>query len=264
MITVLTTKELEALSKTITKPDELFYKGVLYGDFGERKTTTALRCMRKRAILIHADRGWNAILNHPDEFRINDNVIPMQYEGLSQIRAIVEAVLNNQEPFNDVDLIVCDTISQMQENYIDFLVENFEIFGREKAVPKRDSKEKEILQITGLPDYHLVRNKMRPVIDLLTSIPVDVIFLAHVRVPTPMEVQNGKMMKRPNVTEAVFNVLARNATFIGAMGHSTKDGYYIDFTPKATQCAKSQIEALTDKRIKSSELPEYLTSWKRG
>lgn len=261
---MLSDKELNALIDSITDPEDRFYKGCLYADFGKRKTTTALRCFRKRAILLHADRGWNAILNHPDEFRLRDNVIPIEYEALSQVKAIVEAVVSNQEPFNDVDLIVFDTVSQAQENFIDFLVDNFDIFGRESAQPKAGVKEK-AMQITGLPDYHLVRNKMRPVIDLLTKAPVDVIFTAHVKVPNAMEIQKGKLEKRPNVTEAVFNVLARNCTFIGYMDNSQKDGYTIDFEPKKTLVAKSQIAALTSaKKIKTDELPEYLWAWKDG
>jgi hypothetical protein len=261
---MLNDKELKALCDAITDPSERFYKGVLYADFGKRKTTGSLRCSRKRAILLHSDRGWNAVLNHPDEFRLMDNVIPVEYQGLTQVKALVEAVINNQEPFNDVDLFVCDTISQMQENFIDFLVENFNIFGRESAKPKKMGKGLEEMQITGLPDYHLVRNKMRPVIELLVKAPIDVLFLAHVRIPNAMEIQKGLLAKRPNVTEAVFNVLARDATFIGYMEHTTKDGYSIDFEPKKTLVAKSQIATLTDKKIKTDQLPQFLWNWKDG
>lgn len=263
---MLTDKELRELIGTISDQDDRFYNGVLYGDFGERKTTTALRCSRRRAILLHADRGWNAIFNHPDEFT-TENVIPMAYKGLSQVRAIVDAVLNNQEPFNDVDLIVCDTVSQMQENYIDFLNDNFTIFGREKATPTPEAKRKdrslEEVAITGLPDYHLTRNKMRPVINLLSNAPIDVIFLAHVREPNPMEIAKGKLEKRPNLTDAVWKIIARDATFVGYM--TSKQGVYnIDFTPKNTQAAKSQINSLTDKKIKVQELPQKLWDWKEG
>lgn len=258
---MLSEKELKELCDAVTPFDELYYKGVLFGDFGKRKTTTALRTSRSRAILLHADRGWNVIRNHPEEFN-DKNVIPIKYQGLAQTRAIVEAVVENQEPFNDVDLIVLDTISQMQEKYIDFLGENFVIFGREKATPKPGSKEKEIT-LTGLPDYHLTRNKMRPVIELLVEAPIDVLFLAHVREPNAMEISKGKLARRPNVTEAVFNLLARDATFIGFM-EAKREDYTITFKPSPTLVAKSQISTLTDKTIKSSELPQYLWNWKEG
>ena len=264
---MLNEKELKALMATRTDYDELIYKGILYGDFGKRKTTTALRCSRRRSILLHADRGWNVIRNHPDEFS-EENVVPLRYEGLSQVRAILEAVVGQQEPFNDVDLIVLDTISQMQEKYIDFLNENFTIFGREKATPlpgRKDSEGKPLqeVSITGLPDYHLTRNKMRPIIDLLIEAPVDVLFLAHVREPSAMEIAKGKLEKRPNVTEAVYKLLARDATFIGYM-EEKKDQYTINFQPSNTLSAKSQIPSLTDKKIMASQLPQFLWDWKEG
>lgn len=260
---MLSDKELQALNASVTDPDALFYKGVLYGEFGVRKTTTALRTMRSRAILLHADKGWNVIRNHPEEFT-KENVIPMEYEGLSQTKAIVEAVVSNQEPYNDVDLIVLDTISQMQENYIDWLVENFQYAGnfREKATPRSGVKEQAV-EITGLPDYHLARNKMRPVINLLVNAPVNVIFLAHTREPSAMEKAAGKIERRPNVTEAVYKIIARDATFIGYM-EKRKDEYTIDFTPKNTQSAKSQIAALTDKKISVDKFPQILWDWQDG
>lgn len=258
---MLSQKELQALCDAITDYDEKYYKGVLFGDYAKRKTTTALRCSQSRAILIHADRGWNVIRNHPNEFP-REKVIPIRYEALSQIRGIVEAVLSQQDPFTSVDLIVVDTISQVQENYIDFLGDNFTIFGREKAIPKSGTGEKEIA-LTGLPDYHLTRNKMRPVIELLVRAPIDVIFTAHVREPNMNDIKNGKIAKRPNVTEAVFNLLARDATFIGYM-EAKKDNYTTTFKPSPTIVAKSQITELTDKTIQSSELPQYLLNWKNS
>ena len=265
---MLTDNELKALLKTQTDFDELYFNGVLYGDFGKRKTTTALRLSRKRAVLLHADRGWNVIRNHPDEFT-PENVLPLRYEGLAQVRAILEAVVGKQEPFDDVDLIVLDTFSQMQENYIDWLNENFQIFGREKAVPLpgrkgTDGKPLQEVSITGLPDYHLTRNKMRPIIEALVMAPIDVVFLAHVREPNPMEISKGKLEKRPNVTEAVFKLLGRDATFIGYMEHNNKGEFTIDFEPKKTLAAKSQIPALTNKKIRTDELPQILWDWKEG
>lgn len=266
---MLSAKELEALIKTQTSPDERYYKGVLYGEFGKRKTTTACRCIRQRGIVLHADRGWNVVLNHPDEFRIGDNLIPLQYEGLSQVTAVVDAIVSNQEPFGGSDLIILDTVSQMQERYIDFLNENFTIFGRESAKPlpgKKDMFTDKPLQevaITGLPDYHLTRNKMRPIIDLLVQAPVNVLFLAHVREPSAIEISKGILAKRPNLTDAVWKLIARDATFIGFM-EEKKSEFTIDFQPTPRMHAKSQIATLTDKKIKAEELPKYLLEWQDG
>lgn len=261
----LSQKELDELQNAITPKDDLYWKGVLYAEFGMRKTTTALRCSQKRAILIHADRGWNVVHNHPEEF--GDNVIPIEYEGLSQIRAIVKAVAANQAPFNDVDLIILDTVSQIQEKYLDFLLENAEYKGnfRETLVPKTGIRNFEKTEITGMPDYHVTRNKMRPVIRELITAKVNVMFLAHVREPGPIEVAAGKIEKRPNVTEAVYKLISRDATFIGLIKKGKVKGEYIvDFEPKNTQSAKSQIAALTDKQVNVNELPTILHTWQNN
>lgn len=254
-------KELQALLNSLTPPDELYWKGVLYGEFGMRKTTTGLRCSRKRAILIHADRGWNVYRNHPDEFK-DENIVPMEYQGLSQVKSVIAAVAENISPFHDVDLILLDTISQMQEHYVDFLVENTQYGGnfREKAVPKQGVKNFEATEVPGMPDYHLARNKFRPVVNALVKAPVNVMFLAHTREPGAIEKSAGKLERRPNVTEALYKVIAREATFIGYMDRS-KGEYTVDFTPKPTQSAKSQIPSLTDKKIKTDELPQMLWDW---
>jgi hypothetical protein len=257
-------KELNELRNAVTDKEELLYKGCIYGEFGTRKTTTALRCSETKAVLLHADRGWQVIHNHPDEFPA-DRVIPVTYQGLSQVKAIIEAIKEGEPPFDGTDLIVLDTLSQMQEIYIDFLLANADYGGkfRDSLVPKPGVKGFEKTEIPGMPDYQLARNKLRPIVNALVHAPVNVIFLAHVREPGPMEVAKGKLEKRPNITEALYKVVARDATFIGyATKNNAKDEYKIDFEPKNTQSAKSQIPSLTDKKINASDLPEHLNKWR--
>lgn len=249
-------KELDELKGAITDVEELYYKGVLYGDFGKRKTTTACRCSRSRCVLLHADRGWHVFRNHDE---LKGKVIPVRYEGLSQIRALVDAIADSREPFQDVDLLILDTISQMQENYIDFLLENAQYTGnyREKAVAKQ-GKKFDSVEITGMPDYHIARNKFRPVIKHLVDAPFDVIFLAHIREPSPLD---SKKFRRPNVTEAVYRLIARDSTFLGFM-ENAKGEYTTTFKPTPVLSAKSQITSLQDQTIKSEDLPQHLWNWK--
>jgi hypothetical protein len=201
-----------------------------------------------------------------DEFTPGENVIPVTYQGISQVRAIIEAIKDAEPPFDGVDLFIWDTLSQSQEMYIDFLLENADYGGkfRDSLVPKVGVRGFEKTEIPGMPDYQLARNKLRPVVNELVAAPFDVLFLAHVREPGPMEVAKGKLEKRPNITEALYKVVARDATFIGYMTKDDKKGEYsIDFTPKPTQSAKSQIPTLTDKKILSENLPEYLNNWRK-
>ena len=258
--------ELEALRQSVRVESYRNYVGVLYGEFGMRKTTTALRCMQKKAVILYADPGWHVAHNHPDEFKVGENVIPVEYQGLSQVRALLQAIEEQQTPFDGVDLIVVDTISQIQENYIDFLLANAQYSGnyREKATAKQGKKledgDREI-EIPGMPDYHLARNKIRPIVMDLTAAPINVIFLAHTREPGPIEKASGKIEKRPNITEALYKVISRNATFIGHMDKDKNNEYTVNFAPSKTLSAKSQIPELTDRKINSDELPRYLADW---
>lgn len=256
--------ELEELKSATGWTPTKSYTGILYGEFGVRKTTTALRCMTNRAIILYADPGWHVVHNHPEEFD-EDNVIPIKYESLTQVRRIIEAVETNAEGYEGVDLIVVDTLSQIQENYIDFLLENAQYSGnfREKATAKagRKLEGESSVEIPGMPDYHLARNKIRPVITALVACSADVIFLAHTREPSPIEKGQGKIERRPNITEALYKVVSRNATFIGYM-EKGKEGYTVNFEPSKTLSAKAQIPTLTDKKILSEELPKHIHDWK--
>lgn len=260
MTMAITEKELQALEDSRTKTAYLYYKGILYGEFGVRKTTTALRCSRKRAILLHADRGWAVIKNHPEEFN-DDNVIPLRYEGLSQIKTVLRAVAENIEPYNDVDLIVLDTVSQMQEEYLDFLVDNTTVSGKDQrvtATAKPGVKIDGPMATPSFPDYHLTKRQFSPVIDALIKADVNVLFLAHIREPGPLETT---LLRRPNVIDSVYKILSREATFMGFMSKHHKDGYQVDFEPKATLAAKSQIKKIQDTKIKSDDLPQVLWDW---
>jgi hypothetical protein len=260
---MLPEKELKALLDAKTDTETLLFKGVLYGEFGTRKTTTALRCRENKAVLLHADRGWQVYKNHPEEFP-DGEIIALEYESPSQIKAVVEAIAEGQDIFEGVDLLVLDTFSQMQENFLDLVLEHTDYGGkfRDRPTIKAGShlKKSDIPDVPAMVDYHLSRNKLRPIVELLIKAPFNVIFLGHTREPGAIERADGKLEKRINLTEALYKVLARDATFIG-LTRREKGNFTIDFEPKNTQSAKSQIPSLTDSKIPANELPEHLRKW---
>lgn len=262
-MTMTSAAELEELENAKTPEDRTNYLGFLYGEFGKRKTTIACRCAVKKCVLLHADRGWHVYKNR-DELR--DRVIPVRYEGLSQIRSLVDAIVNEQGSFAGVDLLVIDTISQIQEEFIDFLMATAHYGGkyRDQMVPRQDKKKEfgglkmgNAIDVPAPVDYHVVRNAFRPVIRALTQSPLDVILTAHVREPGPMD---KKKVTRPNLTEATYNLLGREASFIGYM-YKQGGQYYTDFNDTPTRDAKSQIKEMQGK-IETEDLPSYLKAWK--
>jgi hypothetical protein len=257
----MTNTEIQPL--TYVDPDDTPYtRGILYGEFGHWKTVTAASCINAvsenaTGLLLAADDGWVSLKNHPE---ILERTKIVKYLGLSQITQISEG---ESERY---DLIVVDTITQIQEDYVDFLMDNVTWNGnfRETSVPKRGSKVKGE-EIPGLPDYHLTRNKLRRPLRKLLAAPCDVIFLAHLREPSFIEQQKGKLVRRPAVTQKVFEFIAREAHFIGFMEkQAKKEVATISFKPDPRTTAKSRIGLLDNQVINAPDLPEFLKKWKNS
>jgi hypothetical protein len=246
----MTSIEIEYQDKTVSAP----YKGCLYGEFGTWKTVTACGLVKNRGLLLTADTGWVSLKNHP-EILAHTEVV--KYKGLSQISQIAEGL--SQE----FDLIVVDTVSQIADEYIDFLMDNVKWSGnyREKFIPNRGTH---LLpeEIPSLPDYHILRNKLRVPIKKLIKCPANVVFLAHIREPSFMEQGKGKLVRRPSMTQKVYDLLARECDFIGFMDKEAKKAEAtISFKTDPRTIAKSRIGSLRDAVINAPELYKYLDEW---
>jgi hypothetical protein len=247
-----------------------------YGEYGASKTITACYCAmaecqrlgeNQKAILIATDSGTDSIYNHPE---LLDFIEVVPYSGLSQLRGIAGAV-TEQLVIGDKDYgeyqggIIVDTVSQIQEEYLDWLLDGFKFGGnlRERAVATPEAKRLGYSDqdITGMPDYHLARNNMRlPIKDLIKA-PVDVYFLAHLREPSFMDQQKGKITKRPTVTEAVFKLIAREVSTLGLMERNGEKRT-IKFETTKTSVSKSRIKELDNRTVNCDDLPEILQKWK--
>lgn len=237
-----------------------FYKGFLYGEYGVGKTVLSVACASQKALIIATDNGWESIHNHPE---LVDKVDIMPYDGLSQLTAIAEAKQEELEGFDKYDLFIIDTVSQIQEEYLDWLLENYTFKGalREKATPRSPKLRLAEIDVTGLPDYKVTRDNMRNPLKELIKAPVDVLFLAHLREPNFLEAGTGKLTRRPTLTEAVFKLVAREASFMGLMERDGKERT-IQFKTDRKTVSKSRIKELDDQIINADKLPEILQKWK--
>lgn len=254
-------------------PDDLgtrdrHYNGFLYGEYGVGKTKEAAECVLDSGIIVTGDNGYETLYNHPhlvDKFKV------MPYSGLSQLTAIGEAVTDKAVlggfDYGAVDLVIVDPIGAVQDDYLDWLMDNYTFSNggdsRVKATPTIAGTRAGLkaVEITGLSDYHLVRNQMRWPIKSLVRAPVNVIFIAHLREPNFLEASKGKQTKRPLLTETVFKMIARDASWMGLM---EKDGTKrtIQFeTDIKKHVAKSRITELNDKKINAEELNVILKKW---
>lgn len=253
-----TDTNLEELKKQIQHGPEAprFYKGFHYGEYGTTKTVTAGRISRTKFLVVATDNGWTSYDNHPD---LVDRFDIVPYDGLSQLTSLAEWSYESDFPY---DLISIDTISQVQEEYLDFLLEeitwsqNF----REKSQAKRRGAE--VVEVPGRADYHVTRNKMRGPVKALIKAPVDVVFSAHLREPTEDEKNSGKLVRRPTLTQTVYSLIAREASVMALFERNKDQGIQIKCETSNKQVAKSRIKTLDNKTVSQDEFVTAIHNWK--
>jgi hypothetical protein len=254
----MTTDTRQALKDSILGPEARvrYYKGFHYGEYGTTKTVTAGKISRVRFLVVATDNGWTSLDNH-DELLDKYDVVP--YNGLSQLREIAEWSYEDDFPY---DLVHVDTISQIQEEYLDFLLDeiswsqNF----REKSQAKR--KGAETVEVPGRADYHVTRNKMRGPVKELIKAPVDVVFSAHLREPTDDEKSKGILIRRPTLTQTVYSLIAREASVMALFERTKDNGIQIKCETDKKQVAKSRIKSLDGKTVNVEQFVKSIHDWK--
>lgn len=253
---------LDSVEPETLKGRSKIWNGFLYGEYGVGKTIVTSRLVKNKGLCIATDQGTNSLYNHPE---LLDKVKVVPYSGLSQLTAIAEAVTENYGEYGEYDVIWVDTVSQVQEEYLDWLNDNYTFAGnmREKATPRPGTQGLKAEEIIGLGDYNLARRNMSSPIKKLIKAPVNVMFLAHLREPTFMEQAKGKLIRRPTLTETVFKLIAREASFLGLMEREGKKRT-IQFKTDKKTVSKSQIAELDDNIVSDDEFVKILQEWEEN
>lgn len=254
----MTTDTRQSLKDSVVEGPKAprFLKAFLYGEYGTGKTVLAGKLSRKRFLVVATDNGWSSYDNHSD---LVDNFDLVEYNGLSQLREIAEWSKEDDFPY---DLISIDTISQIQEEYLDFLLDeitwsqNF----REKSQAK--ARGAETVEVPGRADYHVTRNKMRGPIKDLIKAPVDVVFSAHLREPTEDEKAKGNFLRRPTLTQTVYSLVAREASIMALMERNKRNEIEIHCEASNKQVVKSRIGTLDGKTVTPDEFVTHVHNWK--
>lgn len=248
------------------KGSDLHFKAIFYGDFGTWKTTTS--CRFGRTLILSQDPGWKVYKNHPE---LEGLVDPRPFVGYRQLEAYTKAIIARHPDFVQYDTFVIDTLSGIQEEYVDSVLRGSSLDKKTRPVFTPNSKEARInLPLTELPgrdDYHLAKNVLRPTIRALnTKAPVNVIYITHEREPSEEELskKSGPKYKRPSVTEALFYIVARDVDLLGHFEQSGDDPATISFRRLPGIVAKSRILELNGKKIPATALPECIRRWQNG
>ncbi len=223
-----------------------WYVSVLYGDYGNRKTTCACSMVNERGLLLSSDDSWKVLRNprHKDLF---DKMDVRPFTGLSQLKYI---------DFKGYDTIIWDTFSQSVDVYLDLLYDEAKWAGnyREKIVTK--NPELKDVEALGFVDYRVTRDSFRPVLNrLFRETEAHIIFTSQMREPVPGMGKNQQ--KRPSIPEATFKIVGTRADVI-ANTKVVKNKGIIDVTNNVTQLGKSRIEAVQG----SMDLDLFVTKYK--
>lgn len=154
-------KTLEALNNSIIDPNTASpnFRIIVYGDVGVGKTTWATNGSG-RTLLIDSSEGYITIKD-------TSNITVMEYQGLSQIEAVAQAL---KEGLWVYDTVILDELSTIAKLDVQMVVDAQGKKGniREDAVPEQR-------------DYLASQNRVAKAVNALFSAPVNVILLAHER-----------------------------------------------------------------------------------
>lgn len=265
----LSEKELEALEKyeqPMGARDRFPYlKMMLFGEQGVGKTV--LSCCFGKTLIISMDSGWESIKNWPD---IEKNVEVVDYQGDKHMLLLARALATNSGRYAEIDTVVLDTVSQMQERYIDFLMARgkwdkqmrpqFKFTNAKDSIKYGDM----VKELPGGDDYHAARNVFREPLAILTEAPKNVIFLAHTKKPGALTPTEEKTKLIPNITDGLNTAIGRNCGLYGHMVVKKIKGEQIrviDFIKNEDLEAKSRINALNGALVKTETFVETIAEW---
>ena len=256
----MTTDTRQSLKDSIKSGSSIgrYYKGLHFGEFGAAKTVTAGFISRSKFLVVATDNGFTSLDNHKE---LVDKYDVVMYDGLSQLNEIAAWAHESDFPY---DLVHVDTVSQVQEEYLDFLLEEISWSQkfRESSAPKRRGAE--TVEVPGRADYHVTRNKMRVPIKNLVKAPVDVVFSAHVREPSDEDKAKGILTRRPTMTQTVYQLMAREASVMALFERTKTNGIQIICETDKKQVAKSRIKSLDNVTVNVDEFVKRIHAWKDG
>lgn len=253
-------KELAALQE-MTQPMDLqdedrLFRAIFYGDFGAGKTSLAAECVRVlggNALWVTTDSGYVVLEKYPDLY---PKIQRVPFVSMRQLRNIAQAHDEGIQPYADVSTLVWDTVSTSVQDTLTGLVGPGQLyFEKEQLAPT----------LEGRPQYRMVERSLIKTIKILRDSKLNIIFITHMKEPSEQEKNKGKLAVRPNMPEASYNAVAREASIIGYV-HKEKRGEarYISCEGTITEAGKSQIPTIPEKKYKVQEIPPLLELWKTG
>ncbi len=232
----------EANKDATTSP---YYVSVLYGDYGNRKTTTACSMTNERGLLLSSDDSWKVLLNdrHKDLYK-KHKIIP--FEGLSQLKYV---------DFTGYDTIIWDTISQSVDQYLDLLYDEAKWSGNLRQKIISSNPELKDTEALGAVDYRVTRDTMRPYLNrLFGQSKAHIIFTSQMT--EPMKGLSENQQRRPSIPAATFKIIGTRCDLIAYLSVNGSKAT-ADVANGLAQLGKTRIESIQGKMDLDTFVAKY-------
>lgn len=254
-------KELSKYAPAQVGERRAYINALIYGDWGTGKTSLACSSGRNTLIISSGDGGESVLRNNNQD---SSKVSIVQCQGLSHIKAIFNAVIEQHPDYKSYEVLVIDTISSICDQYLRNLVDNYTIAkDRTTAKPKTVGQ---VMETSGQGDYKFLTSHMQDLCPVSTEVPADVIWLSHEREPSWADQEKGNFLTRPKIPEKSADAIAEVCTVVGNIekkkqGKETRRT--LNFNGSDRLAAKSRIASLEGQTINVDEFWNAVENWRK-
>lgn len=232
---ILQALEASASDLSETSPN---FKGLIYGKGGAGKTVWAMKLAQritppnKRIVYLDTAENWVSSVNHPGT---RDRTRRYQFQGITQIDAIAQAMDERVDPWDKTGCIIIDEHTTV--NWMDVI----NVTSARASLPEGRNENKNPDEPTW-PDRNISLNRMRKNLLSITRQPVHLILVGH------EAIEKGSF--KPDYSLSVAPRMEDQLHFVGRLTADPVGTDQVNYTrriqshPSSKAHAKSRIGGL--------------------
>lgn len=213
---------------------KLSSKGMIYGNVGTKKTTTAMEILQgitpedKKILYFDTAEGWSVLQNFPELMR---RVVHVQYENIEQLLAWADAIKSGAAPFNLFGGILFDEYTGMHDEDLNWIVAS-------RAEQRAKDGEFKDPFSPALPDYNGARIRSNKVIAKFMRLEnVHLMFIGH-------EKEDKRLNKIPDMPDKAGKAVYQKLHFLYHVGYSKEGNWQMQTTNSAKITAKNRVNGI--------------------
>lgn len=244
-------KEALARAKPAPMDEDVKLRALFYGDFSAGKTDLCLKTFDalgcNRGGFITSDSAWTTALKYPE---IADRLDRFTFEGITQVKAFIEARKEGIEPYASWDCFIWDTISTSADIVTGNLVEGKKF--NDQIDPDAPS----------WTHYNLTKRFVRQAVTELSKTDMHILYTTHTRYPTVQDKKEAKLLIRPNMPEETYKIVAQEVQLIGWLHKAKVGGHRVVQTEMTnTVTAKTHIQTIPEGIHRVELIPNMIKEW---